>query len=134
VAIREEPSVDAMGSPSKMPIWVEPYYGFRTQCDKRCGWLGITSSNGRRHSRSRSPPIVINVTDGMVTDSPYQGAGLTESAKWLTTIQTADGPALVLNAFLSPSQASVVSFPSRGDTLPQPGHSSSQSAVQCLKQ
>ena len=80
------------------------------------------------------PPIVINVTDGMVTDSPYQGAGLTEWAKWLTTIQTADGPALVLNAFLSPSQASVVSFPSRGDTLPQPGHSSSQSAVQCLNQ
>ncbi len=103
-----------MGSPSKMPIWVEPYYGFRTQCAKRCGWLGDHIFQWTATFQESFPPIVINVTDGMVTDSPYQGAGLTEWAKWLTTIQTADGPALVLNAFLSPSQASVVSFPSRG--------------------
>jgi hypothetical protein len=56
-----------------------------------------------------------------LTDSPYQGADLTEWAKRLTTIQAADGPTLLLNAFLSPSRAPIMSFPSRGDTLPQPG-------------
>ena len=45
------------------------------------------------------PPIVINITDGMVTDSPYDGADLGMWAKRLTTIGTGDGQALLFNIF-----------------------------------
>jgi hypothetical protein len=67
------------------------------------------------------PPIVINITDGLVTDEPYQGAGLAEWAYRLTTIGTNDGPTLLLNIFLSPTPANEVLFPSTGSHLPPPG-------------
>jgi hypothetical protein len=121
VAIREEPSVDAMGTSSKVPIWIEPYSGFRTPMCEAMSVAGDHIFQWTAAFQKSFPPIVMNVTDGMVTDSPYQGADLTEWANRLTTIQTSDGPTLVLNAFLSPSKAPVVSFPAHGDTLPQPG-------------
>src|SRR3712207_6293612 len=30
IAVREEPSIDAMAIPSKVPVWVEAHHGFRT--------------------------------------------------------------------------------------------------------
>jgi hypothetical protein len=68
------------------------------------------------------PPIIINITDGMVTDSPYEGADLEEWAQRLVNIQTSDGPALLFNIFLSPAPtASPVMFPATDHGLPSPG-------------
>jgi hypothetical protein len=67
------------------------------------------------------PPIIINLTDGMVTDSPYEGQNLSQWASRLTSIRTNDGPALLLNIFLSPSKAPIVSYPATGNGLPEPG-------------
>jgi hypothetical protein len=64
---------------------------------------------------------VLNITDGMVTDSPYQGADLGTWAQRLTMIGTNDGPVLLFNIFLSPSPGSGVWFPTSAANLPQPG-------------
>ena len=67
------------------------------------------------------PPIIINITDGMVTDSPYEGASLDEWAQRLVNIQTSDGPALFFNIFLSPAASNGVLFPATDYGLPEPG-------------
>jgi len=67
------------------------------------------------------PPIVINITDGLVTDSPYEGADLTEWAQRLVSIETNDGPLLLLNIFLSAAGQTEVLFPSSANQLPEPG-------------
>jgi hypothetical protein len=67
------------------------------------------------------PPIIINITDGMVTDSPYEGASLEEWAQRLVNIQTSDGPTLFFNIFLSPAGSNGVLFPATDYGLPEPG-------------
>jgi hypothetical protein len=67
------------------------------------------------------PPIIINITDGMVTDSPYEGASLDEWAQRLVNIQTSDGHALFFNIFLSPAASNGVLFPATDYGLPEPG-------------
>lgn len=121
MTVREEPSVDEMSPPSRMPVWIEPYYGFRTPMCEAIAKVGQHIYEWSKAFPTSFPAIVCNVSDGMVTDSPYQGADLAEWARRLTTIQTDDGPTLLLNVFLSPNKAPIVSFPSSADTLPEPG-------------
>jgi hypothetical protein len=104
-----------------MPVWIEPYYGFRTPMCEAIAKVGQHIYEWSKAFLTSFPAIVCNVSDGMVTDSPYQGADLAEWARRLTTIQTDDGPTLLLNVFLSPNKAPIVSFPSSPDTLPEPG-------------
>lgn len=121
LAIRDEPTVDAVAVPSRVPVWVEPVHGHRTPMCQAIASAGAHVYEWARAFPNSFPPIVINITDGMVTDSPYQGAGLAEWAGRLTSISTADGPALLLNVFLSPSPRPVVAFPAGAEGLPQPG-------------
>jgi hypothetical protein len=120
MTVREEPSVDEMSPPSRMPVWIEPYYGFRTPMCEAIAKVGQHIYEWSKAFPTSFPAIVCNVSDGMVTDSPYQGGDLAEWARRLTTIQTDDGPTLLLNVFLSPNRAPIVSFPSSADTLPEP--------------
>jgi hypothetical protein len=67
------------------------------------------------------PPIIINITDGFVTDDPYDGASLTDWAKRLTGIGTQDGQALLFNVFVAPESGGDVVFPAEPSGLPDPG-------------
>jgi hypothetical protein len=121
LAIREEPSVDAMAAPSRAPVWLEAANGYRTPMCAAMATAGQHVYEWAKAFPDSFPPIVINMTDGMVTDTPYQGVDLAGWASRLATIGTRDGRALVLNAFLSPSKAPVTSFPSTAASLPEPG-------------
>jgi hypothetical protein len=123
IAVREEPSIDAMAIPSKVPVWVEAHHGFRTPMCQAIATAGAYVNDWANAFPDSVPPIVINVSDGRVTDSPYQGADLDLWAKRLTTIGTSDGQALLLNVFLSPDPAPGVWFPSTDAGLPDPGPS-----------
>jgi hypothetical protein len=57
----------------------------------------------------------------MVTDSPLNGADLATWSERLTSIETADGRALLLNIFLSSAKQPGVWFPREGGGLPDPG-------------
>jgi hypothetical protein len=122
IAVREMPSVDAGAPPSRVPVWVEPVYGFRTPMCQAVAVAGAHVYEWANAHPDSFPPIIINITDGMVTDSPYEGAGLDEWAQRLTNIQTSDGPALLFNIFLSPGgSAHPVMFPATDRGLPAPG-------------
>jgi hypothetical protein len=120
LAVREERSVDAMPG-SRIPVWVEPMFGYRTPMCQAIAEAGAHVYDWASAHPNSFPPIVINITDGMVTDSPHDGATLPEWAHRLTTIETNDGPALLLNIFLSPTGAAEVLFPTTPHGLPQPG-------------
>ena len=121
IAVREEPSIDPMQGASKVPVWVEPHHGWRTPMCEAFALVGEHVYEWAAAFTTSFPVIIINLTDGMVTDSPYQGADLTEWASRLTSVRTSDGPALLLNIFLSPSTERVVSYPSSAAGLPAPG-------------
>lgn len=122
IAVRETPSVDAGAPPSRVPVWVEPVYGHRTPMCQAVAVAGAHVYEWANAHPDSFPPIIINITDGMVTDSPYEGAGLDEWAQRLVNIQTSDGPALLFNIFLSPAgSAHPVMFPATDSGLPTPG-------------
>lgn len=121
LAVRDEPSIDRMAVSTKMPVWVEPIHGYRTPMCEAIATAGAHVFDwAAAHPRS-FPPIVINITDGMVTDSPYQGVSLLEWANRLTSIETSDGPTLFFNVFLSPLDMPEIVFPRAADALPEPG-------------
>lgn len=120
LAIREEPSVDAVAATTRAPVWVEPVFGYRTPMCQAIAVAGAHVFDWVGAHPNSFPPIVINVTDGLVTDSPYEGADLAEWAKRLTTIETNDGSVLLFSVFLSSAGAPEF-FPTGGNTFPAPG-------------
>lgn len=119
LAIREEPSIDAVTS--KIPVWVDPEHGYRTPMCQAIATAGAQVFEWVERHQDSFPPIVINITDGLVTDSPYDGADLREWARRLTGISTRDGNALLFNIFLSPEPTEPKMFPATMRGLPAPG-------------
>jgi len=120
LAIREQPSADDVAM-ARMPVWVEPVFGYRTPMCQAIAEAGAHVFHWAAEHPHSFPPIVINITDGKVSDSPYDGAPLAEWADRLTAIETSDGATLLLNIFLSPTKAPEVLFPITGAGLPEPG-------------
>jgi hypothetical protein len=121
IAVREDPTQDATPSRSKVPAWIDPYHGFTTPMCQAIATAGAYLHDWAKAFPNSFPPIVINITDGMVTDSPYQGADLSTWAERLTGISTNDGQTLLFNIFLSPKPEPGVWFPTSGEGLPHPG-------------
>jgi hypothetical protein len=119
--IREVPSDIPGAPPSRIPIWVEPAYGHRTPLCQAIAVAGESIYGWARDHPDSFPPIVINITDGMFTDSPYEGASVEEWVQRLLNIQTSDGPVLLFNIFLSRTSAGGVLFPATDNGLPEPG-------------
>jgi hypothetical protein len=94
--------------------------GYRTPM---CEAIAIAGSHVFEWTRAHPesfPPIIINITDGFVTDSPFDGASLDEWAERLTGIGTQDGQALLFNIFLAP-EPNLVMLPATDAGLPSPG-------------
>jgi len=121
IAMREEPSADRGGEPSRVPVWVQSASGQRTPMCEAIAVAGGHVYNWVSAHPDSFPPIVINITDGMVTDSPFQGTSLHDWAERLVNIQTSDGNTLLFNIFLSPTPANTVVFPATDAGLPTPG-------------
>jgi hypothetical protein len=120
LAIREEPAVDSTTVRTRMPVWVEPVSGYRTPMCEAIAVAGEQIFKWIDDHPNSFPPIVCNITDGLVTDSPYDGADLAEWARRLTTMETLDGPTLLFNVFLS-SEGDPAFFPTSGRAFPEPG-------------
>jgi hypothetical protein len=121
IAVREIASSDLGGSTVRMPVWVEPINGFRTPM---CQAIAVAGQHVYEWTQSHPesfPPIVINITDGFVTDNPYEGASLVDWSSRLTGIGTQDGQALLFNIFVAPEVGGNSVFPPSSTGLPDPG-------------
>jgi hypothetical protein len=122
IAVREEQlPAAAPGRPARVPVWIDPYAGFGAPMCEAIATVGAHLHDWATAFPSSFPPIVINISDGLVTDSPYLGADLRTWARRLTSIQTSDGPALLFHSVLSPTPDTSVLFPATDDHLPPPG-------------
>jgi hypothetical protein len=121
VAVREVSSIDLSGSTVLAPVWVEPIYGFRTPMCEAMSVAGHYAFDWAHSNPDSFPPIIINITDGFVTDDPFDGASLGDWAQRLTTIETKDGQALLFNIFLSPDEGHQRMLPTTDSGLPAPG-------------
>lgn len=121
LAVQQVSSVDPVAPSSRVPVWVQPVHGYRTPMCQAIAVAGGHVYDWTAAHPDSFPPIVINITDGMVTDNPYEGADLGEWAKRLTSIQTSDGSALLFNVFLSPTGENGKLFPASDHGLPEPG-------------
>lgn len=119
--VRLEPSLEPDMPPSRMPVWVEPVFGDRTPMCQAMAVAGEHVLAWTLSHRDSFPPIVINITDGYVTDEPFLDADLAEWTRRLAGIGTDDGNTVVLNVFLAPEPDSPVWFPPPGTPLPDPG-------------
>jgi len=81
----------------------------------------------RLHADS-SPPVVVNISDGLVTDSPYAGASLEGWLDRLSAIQTASGVVKVFDVILSPATERPLLRPSSTGALTRPGWTIAQVA------
>jgi hypothetical protein len=121
VAVREFPSPDLGGGTVRMPVWVEPAYGYRTPMCEAISVAGQHVYEWAAGHPESFPPIIINITDGFVTDNPFSGATLQGWAERLTGIATQDGTALLFNVFVAPEPAGNIVFPATAKGLPEPG-------------
>ena len=64
------------------------------------------------------PPVIINLTDGMATDSHVEG-DLEQVANEITHISTNDGTALLFTVHITDLKAYPVEYPASSDELPQ---------------
>jgi hypothetical protein len=117
LSVVEDPAMPG----ARVPVWVHPVFGYRTPMCQAIATAGGHVYDWAVAHPDSFPPIVINMTDGLVTDDPYDGANLGEWAGRLTSIETSDGNALLLNIFLSADGAPEVLFPVTPAGLPQPG-------------
>jgi hypothetical protein len=105
----------------RLPVWYEAAHGYRTPT---CAALDLVGSHIEEWAAAfpnSFPPVVIHITDGLVTDSPRKGVDLAGWAQRLTMISTRHGNTLLLNAFLSPTNAPITAFPNSAAGLPAPG-------------
>jgi len=121
LALREERSIDTVMPGARVPVWVEAQHGYRTPMCAAIAEAGAHVFAWVNQHPDSFPPIIINITDGLVTDSPYEGADLAEWAKRLTAIETNDGPALLMNIFLAQHAQGGLLFPASSAGLPDPG-------------
>jgi len=133
IAVREVPSSDLGAPPSRVPVWVEPVYGFRTPMCQAMAVAGGHIYDWVTAHPASFPPIIINITDGMVTDSPNSGATLEEWARRLTSLQTSDGPALLFNISCPRLTAAGCSSRRRREGCRRRDPTSSASAARCLR-
>jgi hypothetical protein len=120
IGVREVASVD-LGATVQMPVWIEPMHGATTPMCEAISVAGEHVYEWTQAHPDSFPPIIINITDGFVTDDPYEGASLWDWAKRLSGISTQDGEALFFNIFVAPEAAREVVFPASGVGLPAPG-------------
>jgi hypothetical protein len=105
----------------KMPVWVEPIHGHRTPMCEAIATVGGHIAGWVNEHPDSFPPIVINITDGEVTDSPFNGASIEDWTTRLVSLKTNDGPVLFFNCFLSAQDRQPALFPSTPADLPDPG-------------
>jgi hypothetical protein len=121
LGMRQVPSPDLGGLPVQAPYWVEPVHGELTPMCEAVAVAGLHVFEWVQAHPESFPPIIFNITDGWVTDNPYDGATLDDWADRLMGLGTLDGQALLFNVYLSPDGGTPTVFPNTPKELPDPG-------------
>jgi len=98
---------------TKFPVWFEPTAKGTTPMGGALDMAHTILSSWVQSHQYSYPPIVINISDGEATDF-----GPEPQAKALTSLQTSDGNALLLNCHISSQNLTPIVFPESDEDLP----------------
>jgi hypothetical protein len=111
-------------------VWFDPCAGFSTPTCAAIELAGSLLDRWIGEHPDSFPPIVVNITDGAVTDHGSDGAGFAVWAQRLRSLRTADGNVIFLNALLAAEAVEPTFFPASAEKLPPVGadlfHASSE--------
>jgi hypothetical protein len=104
---------------TKMKYWIEPIAktltpmnaAFELAADLLEEWIV------RHQNMDIYPPTVINITDGELTDAPFNT--VLKTASRIKNLHTIDGNVLLLNLHIASSDDDPVYFPNTKDSLPE---------------
>lgn len=102
--------------PFEMPIWVDPIARAMTPMGEAFSQANKAISGWIKKCPNNAAPIVINITDGMPTDS---ARAITE-AQQLMSLGTSDGNVLLFNAHISDGALAEDLFPNSASSLQNP--------------
>jgi hypothetical protein len=102
------------------PVWVESGYGHGRPTCQAMAEIGQYAYEWAATHVDSFPPVIINITGGVPTDSPYDGADFREWAERLAGVATRHGSALLFNVLLTPGGKELARFPESADALPPP--------------
>jgi hypothetical protein len=104
-----------------IPVWLDPAHGGRTPMCQVFEKIGSHLAKWAAIHPESSPPVVINISDGLVTDNPYDGTDLEGWLDRLSTIRTAAGVVKVFDIALSSDVDHPVLRPAVITALTYPG-------------
>jgi hypothetical protein len=90
------------------PVWIDPAHKGRTPMCQVFDCIGSHLLRWTDAHPSRYPPMIVNISDGLVTDSPYEGATLETWVDRLSGFRTTTGVAKVFDLILSETQNPVL--------------------------
>lgn len=116
------------GPHSAVPVWLNSAHEGRTPMCQAFDEIGGHLMQWARVHLNSPPPVVVNISDGLVTDSPYGGASLETWLDRLSAIQTASGVVKVFDIILSPATEHPLLRPAATGGLTLPGWTIAQVA------
>ena len=93
---------------ARYPVWVDPANKGRTPMCQVVDCIGDHLVRWTNAHPSPYPPVIVNISDGLVTDSPYEGAKLETWVDRLSGFRTAIGVSKVFDLILSETQSPVL--------------------------
>ncbi len=113
---------------SAVPVWLNSAHEGRTPMCQAFNEIGGHLMQWARAHMNSPPPVVVNISDGLVTDSPYGGASLETWLDRLSAIRTASGVVKVFDVILSPATERPLLRPAVTGGLMLPGWTIAQVA------
>jgi len=112
----------------RFPVWLDPSHEGRTPMCQAFNKIGSHLAEWTADHRESNPPVVVNISDGLVTDSPYEGVSLEGWLDRLSNIHTTTGVVKVFDIILSGEVGHPVLRPATIGGLTLPGWSVAQVA------
>jgi len=97
----------------QFPVFIDPKASGGTPMNEAVEYAGQIASEWVQSHRDSHPPVVINITDGISTDSDPR-----PMAYYLKQLATNDGNLLMFNCHISTAPGNQISYPERKDELP----------------
>jgi hypothetical protein len=113
---------DGSGNMAEMqvpfPIWVQPRVDGGTPMLQALSCARDVARDWAASHQNCYPPVVVNITDGMASDSTTEG-DLEAAAQEITAITTEDGHALLFTIHVTDLPSYPVEYPASPDELPR---------------
>jgi hypothetical protein len=125
---KEPLRVEQKTNQHRVPVWLDPSHEGRTPMCQAFDEIGSHLAEWAATHPESPPPVVVNISDGLVTDSPHKGTNLEGWLNRLSVVGTTGGVVKVFDIVLSTEGGDPVLRPAVIGALTLPGWTVAQVA------